>query len=124
MGGVREMTRPFLIIVLNLLASSLAAQGILDVESKDEFINLADTIIAALMTLGVAVYSISKTIDLHKHSLKIKSTEQTVTTTSLDGDKTVEITKSVQQTPVSTVPIELNPSPVTGLQETNTEVVQ
>ena len=64
---------PFTTVLLNMVASLLVARGILDNNNVASFVQLGNTIVAGIMTLGVAIYSIYKMVDLQKHKISSAS---------------------------------------------------
>jgi len=64
---------PLITMVLNIAATSLVAHGILSEATRDTFVKLVNNSIAAGVTFFVALYSIYKMVDLHKHKLTITS---------------------------------------------------
>lgn len=90
-----RLSNPLLIAFLNILAGILVAHGIIDDTFKDQLITLMDNAIAAAMTLGIAVYTIYKSYEAHKHHVSLTTTQQ-ITTTSTPS-QTHEVTKMTQQ---------------------------
>lgn len=88
---------PIVTIILNIIAGALVAKGVLDTNSRDTFIQLTDNVIAGLVTAGIAIFSISKMVDLHKHKISNQPSTQS-TTTTIQPVPPVEV-------PVSTQPV-------------------
>lgn len=62
---------PFITVILNMVASVLVSRGILDSHSVVAFVQLGNNLIAGVMTVSVAIYSIYKMVDLQKHKLSV-----------------------------------------------------
>lgn len=60
---------PIVTVILNMVASFLVSKGILDSHSSVAFVQVGNSLIAGLMTTGVAVVSIYKMVDLKKHQI-------------------------------------------------------
>lgn len=70
---------PIVTMVLNIIAAGLVSHGILDSQAKDQFVQLLNNLIAAVITAAVAFYSIFKVVDLHKHKITSAATMKTMT---------------------------------------------
>lgn len=100
---------PIITIILNIIASFLVSKGILDTNTKNMFVMLVNNAISGLMTVGIAVYSIYKIVDLHKHKISVSlpaSTPSSATTTTVKMENpTPSQTVTVSPTiPITTAP--------------------
>jgi len=68
---------PILTVILNVTASFLVSKGILDIASKETFIETMKAVLAAVTTITVSVYSIYKMVELHKHNATMRNTPAT-----------------------------------------------
>lgn len=98
-----RMSNPLLIALLNIAAGILVAHGIIDDTFKDQLITLMDNAIAALMTLGIAVYTIYKSYEAHKHHMTITSTKQVSSTTGTDITSNSTTTAEIPTNPPAPV---------------------
>lgn len=93
------MYSPLISVFVNVLAGAAVAHGLIDIQSKDQFVQLADNALAGLVTFGVAVYSIYKTFEIHKHGMNLRAGQQTTTiTTPTQAQQTTEVTQ-ITETP-------------------------
>lgn len=65
------LASPLITVLANVVADLLVSKGIIDTGSKVAVIQLINNGIAGLMTLGVAVYSMYKVVELKKHQLTL-----------------------------------------------------
>lgn len=68
---MEAIASPLLTAILNVIASILVSQGILDTHSAAAFVQLGNVAFASIMTLGVTVYSMYKIVELKKHQLSL-----------------------------------------------------
>lgn len=103
---------PMVTVILNILASALVSKGVIDEASRDTLVQLANNILAGLITVVVALFSIHKIVDLKKHEVTSNATTQsnasgTTTTISVpvatqENNSAIDLTTSTN--PVSETP--------------------
>jgi hypothetical protein len=99
---------PMTTIILNLVAQVLVSRGVLDVSYRDQFIQIANSSIAAGATLIIGLYSIYKMIDLKKHQLTVNAAatkDATTATTTITTPVKTEVSPASQTTQLVVTPI-------------------
>lgn len=99
---------PILTVILNVAASFLVSKGILDIASKETFIETMKAVLAAVTTITVSVYSIYKMVELHKHNATIRNTPAPTTTPQM-SPKAFE-TMSTPSAGTTVGPFKLDPN--------------
>jgi len=90
---------PIVTVILNLVAGVLVSKGIIDSHSAAAFVQLANNILAALITIGLGVYSIYKTVEMYKHKISVASQ----TTTSTTSTPAIAMTVATTPGPTTTI---------------------
>lgn len=67
---------PLITVLANVIADILVSKGIIDSSSKVALIQVMNNSMASAMTLGVAVYSVYKVVELQKHKITMGGQQQ------------------------------------------------